>query len=284
MGLVCFAFGAAAAGQPDAEVTGPVLVRLLADLGLSGPAARSVLLRMRQDGWLLSARAGREARYRLAPAVSSAQARIEAQLRRQRPPWTGSFCGILYEGPERDRAYRDRLRRSALLLGYAMLRPGLLVASSDRWAELAGLLPARPPGSELRRTQLTFSAADSRQLAARLWNLDTLAARYRGVLGAATALIDAAERNPPAGPAAFAAFAAATLPIFEVTTDDPDLPSELLPPGWPGGDLGEALGQAFRVFGPQISSYLAAIARPWAAAPRRPTMAAGTRALVSRER
>src|ERR1700733_5417504 len=39
IGVVAFAFGAASAHQGDA-VAGPVLIRLLAALGISGPAAR----------------------------------------------------------------------------------------------------------------------------------------------------------------------------------------------------------------------------------------------------
>src|ERR1700760_4061997 len=93
MRLVVFAFGAASVpfgGQlPGAGLPGPALIRLLSELGLSPGAARP--LRMRRDGWLEAGREGREARYRLAPAVSAAQTRIEGQLRGRRPSWDGSF-------------------------------------------------------------------------------------------------------------------------------------------------------------------------------------------------
>ncbi|HTX29514.1 MAG TPA: PaaX family transcriptional regulator C-terminal domain-containing protein [Streptosporangiaceae bacterium] len=264
MGLVCFAFGAAAVpfgGQlPGGQLPGRTLIQLLADLGLSEAASRSVLLRMRKEGWLDSERAGREARYRLAPAIYSAQARIESQLRGKRPAWEGFFSGVLYEVPEEARAYRDRLRRTGQLLGYATLRPGLLVATSDRWAELTGLVPDQPPpGSQLLRVQIRLDEADSRLVAARLWGLDDLAGRYRKVLAQSRALTDQAERHP-AGAAAFRAFADATMPIFDATSADPDLPDELLPDDWPGPELGEALGRAFRAFHPLIAGYLEALA------------------------
>jgi phenylacetic acid degradation operon negative regulatory protein len=218
-----------------------------------------VLLRMRKEGWLDSLRSGREARYRLAPAINSAQARIESQLRGKRPPWEGSFCGILYEVPEPARAYRDRLRRTAQLLGYATLRPGLLVATSDRWDELAGLVPEKPPpGSQLLRIQIRLEAADSRLVAARLWGLEELAGRYRQVLEESRVLTDQADRHA-AGAAAFRAFADATLPIFDASTADPDLPDELLPDDWPGAELGGALSRAFRAFYPVIAGYLEAL-------------------------
>jgi phenylacetic acid degradation operon negative regulatory protein len=264
MGLVCFAFGAAAVpfgGQlPGGQLAGRALIQLLGDLGLSEAASRSLLLRMRREGWLDSQRTGREARYRLAPAIYSAQARIESQLRGKRPPWEGFFCGVLYEVPEHARAYRDRLRRTAQLLGYATLRPGLLVATSDRWTELAGLVPDEPPpGSQLLRVQIRLDEADSRLVAARLWGLDALAERYQEVLAESRALTGQAGQHP-AGAAAFRAFADATLPIFDATAADPDLPDELLPAGWPGPELGEALGHAFRAFHPLIAGYLESLA------------------------
>lgn len=260
MALVCFAFGVASV-PPGQPLSGPVLMRLLADLGLSESAARSLLLRMRRDGWLGSRRQGRQARYQLAPAVYSAQARIERQLRGQRPDWTGSFNGILYEVPERSRAFRDRLRRSAQFLGYTVLRPGLLLATSDRWEELVALMEPLPPGSQVLRTRLSFEDDDSRRLAAQLWGLDALAARYRRVLADSAARTQATEHQAPAGGPALAAFAAATLPVYEVAADDPDLPGELLPPDWPGDQLVAAIGRAHRAFGPSLRDYLAAVTR-----------------------
>jgi phenylacetic acid degradation operon negative regulatory protein len=259
VGLVCFAYGAAQAGS-DAPVAGPALVRLLADLGVSGPAARSLLLRMRRDGWLSSERAGREARYRLAPILLAGQSRVEGQLRGDRPSWHGSFSGVLYSVPERFRSYRDRLRRSALLLGYVTLRPGLLVATTDRFDELVALLPPRPGRSQLLRTKLTFPAEDSRRLAADLWDLDGVADCYRRALTEFDERVAAVRREPPSGAAALRAFATAALSLYAAGSADPDLPAELLPADWPGRELGAAIGQAFTVFVPLVSDYLDGLA------------------------
>jgi phenylacetic acid degradation operon negative regulatory protein len=259
--LVCFAYGAAQA-QSGAPVAGPLLLRLLADLGVSGPAARSLLLRMRREGLLTSRRVGREARYRLAPIVFAGQERVERQLRGDRAVWNGSFSSVLYTVPERDRAFRDRLRRSALLLGYVALRPGLLVATTDRYDDLVAELPAQPPGSQLLQATLTFSATDSHRLAAGLWDLDAIAARYQRALAEFDARVREARLNPPAGPAALRAFAAAVLPLYQAGAADPALPAELLPPDWPAVELGAAIGRAFAVFAPPVGEYLDAIAAP----------------------
>jgi phenylacetic acid degradation operon negative regulatory protein len=259
--IVAFAFGIARSYQGNA-VPGPVLIRLLADLGISGPAARSLVLRMRREGWLTSERAGRQALYRLAPDTAAAQARIERQLRGDRPPWDGSFNGVLFTVPERHRSFRDRLRRSAQLLGYVTLRPGLLIAATDRYEELARLLPAQPAGSQVLRTRLGFSPADARAIVSELWDLDGLAAQYRAVLADAERRASRFERQPAAGAAAFRDFAAATLPLYEASADDPDLPDELLPGSWPGAQIGKAIGRAFQAFGPALGDYLAEVSGP----------------------
>jgi phenylacetic acid degradation operon negative regulatory protein len=184
--------------RPGESVAGPVLFRLLADLGVSGSAARSLLLRMRRDGWLTSQRVGRQARYRLAPILFAGRERVERQLRGDRPTWHGSFSGVLFTVPERHRAFRDRLRRSALLLGYVTLRPGLLLATTDRYDELVAVLPAQPADSQLLRTKLTFSAVDSRRLAADLWDLDNVAAMYWRTLAEFDSRMADVLRQPPA--------------------------------------------------------------------------------------
>lgn len=261
MSLVCFAFAVTQVG-PGQALAGPVLLRVLADLGLSGSAARSLLLRMRRHGWLSSERVGRQARYRLTPVIDVAQTRLGRQLQGERPPWSGSFNGVLYEVPQRHRAFRDRLRRSAQLLGYVVLRPGLLVATSDRWDELTSLLPPHPDGSQVLRTRLTLSAGDSRLMAADLWHLDELAARYRAVLADARARTDRVARHPPRREEAFRAFVASTFPLYDVGTQDPDLPTVLLPPDWPGDKLRVAFNEAFQVFHPLLEAARAGQERP----------------------
>ncbi len=256
MGLVCFVFGVAGASGGE-ELPGPVLMSLLGDLGLSMSAARSLVGRMGREGALISVRRGRVAHYRLAAPVVAVQARLAAQLQGRRPGWDGAFAGVLFEVPEAHRGFRDRLRRAAGLAGYAVLRPGLLIAPTERWHELAPVMADAPAaGARVLRARIELAAGESARLAGELWDLPALACRYERVLSAAGDAATRAQHDLPRGRAAFAAFAAATLPIYEVIAADPDLPTELLPADWPGPALADGLARALRVFGPVITEYL----------------------------
>lgn len=253
--LVFFTLGAAGV-PPQAPLPGPVLVRLLGDLGLSEPAARSTILRLRQAGSVTSARAGSTVGYAPSSATLASHQRHAGQSNPERPAWDGSFHALVVTVPESRRRFRDGLRWAAAIAGYRSLRPGLLIAPSDRRAEIAPVLDQRPKDASVLFAQLRLSLEDSRAVAAELWELDELAHRYRALAVAARTATTAARRRPPTGPAAVRGLAGATLPIYEAIRDDPSLPPQLLPPGWPQPELRVALTEALTCLTPAVHSYI----------------------------
>ena len=253
---VFFALGLAAIGRDEAAVPGPVLITVLSDLGLSESAARAAILRLRRQGWLSSERHGRHTYYAPTATIHARQQRVQDHFTTASPPWDGAFHGLIYEVPERHRAYRDRLRRCARLLGYASLRGGLLIAPTDGFIELQSLLSELPNEAHLLPARIELAPADARRLAHRLWALDALAENYRARLVAVRDAINAAAGDPPAGPHALRAFAAATQPIYAAISQDPLLPSELLPDDWPAAELGAALRAALQTLGPAAVAYV----------------------------
>ncbi len=248
------------AGVPPADaLAGPVLLRLLGDLGISEPAARSTILRMRRADLLTAVRTGRTAAYAPSQSVIAGHQRRRNQFVGEGPPWDGGFHALLVTVPERDRGFRDELRRMATLAGYRTLRAGLLIAPSDRSAELANTLARIPAQASIVAARLQLAPEDSRRVAGELWELDELAERYRALALAARAASRAARGRPPSGAAAVRALAAATQPIYEAIAADPGLPADLLPPAWPGPELSVALGEALRTFGPAVTDHLARI-------------------------
>lgn len=253
--LVFFVLGAAEV-PPQPPLPGPVLVHLLGDLGLSEAAARSTILRMRQAGWLTSARAGRTVGYAPSPATLAGHRRHAEQPGVTSSDWDGAFHALVLSVPERRRSFRDALRRAAAMAGYRSLRPGLLIAPSDRRAEIAPVLDQTPKDASVIFAQLRLVPEDSRALAAEMWELDALARRYRALALAARNTTVAAQRRTLTGPAALHALATTTLPMYQAIRDDPGLPLALLPPAWPQLELRAALAEALECLIPGVRRYI----------------------------
>jgi phenylacetic acid degradation operon negative regulatory protein len=253
---VFFALGLAAVGRDEAAVPGPVLIAVLSDLGLSESAARAAILRLRRYGWLSTERRGRYTYYAPTATIRARQQRVQDHFTTPSPPWDGAFHGLIYEVPERHRAYRDRLRRCARLMGYASLRGGLLIAPNDRFLELQSLLSEPPSEAHLLPARIELASVDARRLAHRLWALEALAEEYRARVVAVRDAIEDAASDPPFGPQALRAFAAATQPVYQAIAQDPLLPNELLPDDWPRAELSAALQAAHRALGPAAVAYV----------------------------
>jgi len=139
-GIVAFLFAVA----DRTALPGQVLHRLLTELDLTDTAARALVARMRRDGQLDSVRHGRTAEYRLAGAFLQSFHRVRDTRDRVPTPWTGAFHAVLHQVPESHRAYRDALRRAAVLGGFGILQPGVLISLTDRTAALGDLLDTAP--------------------------------------------------------------------------------------------------------------------------------------------
>ena len=122
-GIVAFLFGVAG----RTALPGQILHQLLTGLDMTDAAARALVARMRRDGQLDSVRHGRTAEYRLAGHFLASFHRVRESGNRQPTPWTGAFHAVLHQVPESHRAYRDALRRAAVLGGFGILQPGILI-------------------------------------------------------------------------------------------------------------------------------------------------------------
>jgi len=237
------------------ELPGPVLLELLSSLDVSPGAARAVLLRMRRAGWLDVARHGRQATYRLSPLLSSSAQRL-VEILGAAPPWDGTFFGLLYSVPEGERAFRDALRRAAMLAGYGMLRPGLLISPVDRSEDLRWSLDRERGTAQVLSLRLSLSTEDARDVAAEVWSLTSLAAAYRRRATVLRRQLTAVRRRPPAASQVLRRYAGALLPVFEVASRDPGLPGELLGDDWPGREVGRLVAETFATMGPMVTDYV----------------------------
>ena len=211
-----------------------VLVRLLAPLGVTGPAVRTSISRMVRQGWLHPVRLPSGPGYSLTDQARSRLDEAAARIYRTREPaWTGCWDLLVLE-PLGSRSTRERVRSGLGFLGYAPLSDSTWISPAAS-PEVGPLLAAE--GAAFAR----FAARDDDPAAqaARAWDLDALAAAYtswRQFAGALVADPDAHLPGPVHDPDE-QAFAVRSLLVHEwrkFLFTDPGLPAVLLPPDWAG--------------------------------------------------
>src|SRR5690348_8408916 len=206
------------------ELPGVALVDLLGAFGLSPAAARQHLARMREEGQLAGRRVGRGTRYRLAGPFARVATRLGTDFAAPPPAWPGHFHALLFSVPERHRAYRDRLRRIALFVGYGLMQPGVLISVPDRAGQLAEVLAERPDDARITRATLALDPAEAARVASAAWDLPAVAETQRGH----TATVRALLREPGPGEPSAAVlrrYAELSNAVFVDLIDDPRLPA-----------------------------------------------------------
>ncbi|HET8599889.1 MAG TPA: PaaX family transcriptional regulator C-terminal domain-containing protein [Segeticoccus sp.] len=210
------------------------IVRLLGTVEVAPPAVRTAVSRLVREGWLEPAerdgQRGYAATERARDRLAEARSRI---YRTGSPEWDGRWHLVVTERGA-GRAARARSVAALSYLGYARLAADTWIAPRAS-AELAATL--RAEGMASRQFHARF-ADDPRALAAGLWDLDTLGTAYARFLARACRLREQLPSEIPAD----RAFANRTTLVHEwrkFLFDDPGLPREVLPQGWPGQEAAE---------------------------------------------
>ncbi|MFF8730584.1 PaaX family transcriptional regulator C-terminal domain-containing protein [Streptomyces sp. NPDC015171] len=206
------------------------LVRLVEPFGVGGSTLRAALSRMVSAGDLRRT----DAVYRLSDRLLARQRRQDDAVRPRTRAWDGDWEMVVITATGRGPAERADLRTRLTALRLAELREGV-------WLRPANL--DRPLPAGLGRVALTYTARPdepARELAARLWPSAGWADTARALIAHASGTGRPADR--------LTAYAAAVRHLLT----DPVLPSELLPPDWPG----EALRTAYAGYRRELAAEL----------------------------
>jgi phenylacetic acid degradation operon negative regulatory protein len=211
------------------------LNQLLELFGVGESTSRVVLSRMRREGWFTTIRDGRQTSYAL--TARSVKLLDEGRARifdRGRDNWDGIWRMVIYAVPEESRAERDRVRRALAWYGFGPLAAATWISPHPRLEEvreaLAGLSATRMDLLESR----ALSRAADREMAFRCWDLDGLAKEYADLISEYGQLPDADALAALPGPEALRRQVELVSSYRALPFRDPDLPSALLPEGWPG--------------------------------------------------
>jgi phenylacetic acid degradation operon negative regulatory protein len=198
-------------------------VGLLGSLGISAPAVRTAVSRIVREGWLEPVERGVRG-YAVSARGRERLREAHARIYRTEPlPWDGRWHLVVLERST-DRNARARCAQALGFLGYGQLAADTWIAPRSS-RELGPALAAAGVGW---RGFSSTTGDDPAALAARVWDLDGLAAAYRGFEAAARPAVPGSPEE---------AFVARTelvhaWRLFLFT--DPGLPAETLPPHWPG--------------------------------------------------
>lgn len=234
------------------------LVVLTATCQVQPAATRTAVSRLVREGWLEAQRRDGARGYAATPLARERLAGAHRRIYAERPRrWDGTWHLVVVDVAG-DRRRRERVAASLGYLGYARLGGGTWVSP---W-------PSEELGPTLTAHGATWTGwvADAQQdptrVTATLWDLDGLAHAYS----------DFAERLPSPG----AVTALAPVQAYPLRTtlvhewrkflfQDPGLPVEVLPAGWPGQAVREQFLTVAEALRPAAAAFVARVleeARP----------------------
>jgi phenylacetic acid degradation operon negative regulatory protein len=213
------------------------LIRLLADLGIDEPAARSAISRLKRRGILQSRRHGGSAGYQLSAEALAILREGDARIfRRRRATPADGWVLAVFSVPESERHRRHVLRSELARLGFGMVAPGVWIVPAhpqDTTAETLRRLELDAYADLFRADHLAFG--DPAAKIRRWWDLDELERQYESFIGTHEPVLRHWEQEgPPGGRAALADYVRVLTDWRRLPYLDPGLPAELLPDGWVG--------------------------------------------------
>jgi phenylacetic acid degradation operon negative regulatory protein len=207
----------------------------LGSLGVGERNARQAAARLGDDGLLLPERVGRVTRWHLTDRANRLLAEGSERIytfSAGSGPWTRQWLVVITSIAEDERAKRHQLRTRLGFAGFGFLAPGIAVSPHvDREQRANDVL--RDLG--LDDTAVVFVATTGSlvpddQIIDRAWDLDELADRY------AEFTDEFSRRDVAADGEAFAAVVDLVHAWRRFPFDDPEIPADLLPSGWPGAE------------------------------------------------
>lgn len=218
------------------------LIQLLARLGMSEQSVRSTIVRMSRAGWLRVDRINRKSYYSL---TSNGKRLLDEGADRifhsysPRQPWDGKWRLVAYSIPETLRDKREQLRQELGYLGFGSLTNALWISPRDlrsQVEQLATALEIKEHVVFYTATHDGFSSTPS--LVAQCWNLPVINSQYGAFIGKYQPLyVECRANSQELEPSE--CFVRRFSLIHEYRRFpfiDPQLPAELLPGNWCGGE------------------------------------------------
>ncbi|MFD7659188.1 PaaX family transcriptional regulator C-terminal domain-containing protein [Actinosynnema sp. NPDC059797] len=219
-----------------ARLPSAALVALLAEAGVSHAGARTAISRLARRGVLEGSKQGRNSSYRLTPeaaAVLVAGGRSIVSRAAGAGTWDQRWTLVAFSLPQDEVTQRRGLRSQLRWLGFAPLYDGLWVSPHDLTEKAKAHL------AELTFGALTVFRARHVELGASTgrdpldaWDTASIARRYEAFIERWSPLLDDMRAARVTGAEAVRARTEVMDTYRRLPILDPQLPEQLLPPGW----------------------------------------------------
>jgi phenylacetic acid degradation operon negative regulatory protein len=214
-------------GEPVWQET---LVAALVSVGYTEQAARQALARSVRDGWLSTERLGRRARVSLSDRAADFLATGAARIYSFGQPWEwdGRWLVLILRVPEARREVRHQLRTRLAWAGLGSMGGGVwLTPHVEREAELSAVIAEAPAAEATSFVASLGMLGRAVDVVAAAWDLQAVGEHYDAFIE------DFAAIRPASGEAFFRMQTLLVHAWRKFPFLDPDLPADLLPPGWP---------------------------------------------------
>ncbi|WP_067830258.1 PaaX family transcriptional regulator C-terminal domain-containing protein [Nocardia inohanensis] len=242
--------------REDASIDAGELYAVGNALGMSDQQVRLCVRRLVGEGQFTQEGRGRKALLRAGDGMRRSIEPEPEYIRymyaqdRGAAPWDGVWHAVAFAVPESVRQGRDAMRDAIVYLGGAAIQGGLYVSPNaweSRIADAAREFEVGEYITTMTTTDLRIGAlAEPRELAARLWPLERLAAEHERLLRVARRQLDrlhAVESMSQTERLTIAVELAAE--FSRVMDPDPLLPPELLPTPWIGAESRAVVAQCW---------------------------------------
>lgn len=222
--------------ERDNPVPSATLVHVLAEFDIEPANARAALSRLARRDILERSKVGRRTYYRLTErAVRLLERGAERIFGLGLPQqWDGSWTVMLFSVKDSDRDLRHLLRSRLRWLTFSPLYDAVWVSPHDRLDQAEELLVELGIEDAVAlRTQTLSLRSDSRSRLNSAWDLSSLADGYQGYIDTYSPLVRAIEQERVTPSQALVARTTLIDDWRAFARDDPDLPIEFLPAGFP---------------------------------------------------
>lgn len=212
----------------------------LTRLAVSEPAVRQALRRLAKEGWLEPATRGTWVVGKPARRFLDEGKSRFGRASRTPAPWDGRWLLLRTTVPESQRRLRHLLRLALAFQGFGSLGQGWWL-SADLAAEDSAQAVLKRLGVAARSFVATTGGigGDDQQLVDEAWDLAEARARYDKLLA------EYRTAQPDTDDEVFAVYTRLVDEWRRALAVDPQLPSELLPPGWSGHEARVVLNERY---------------------------------------